>query len=413
MNLVDIHRLKPHPKNLEYFGDLDGSKYEEIRQSIQANGIRDPLKVTPDLTILAGHQRYRIAKELGIEQVPVTICDVSQEEAEYLLIADNEERRGTDDDPMRKARRAKFLKEYWGIRGRGPKSFSQNGENPKSSRDVAKAVGTSADHLPRLLKLNDLIAPLQSLVSSGKLSTTAAEQLAHLSSDVQKALFETLGEGIGLRTVAETRELRQQLADAERKAKEQAESLRQRGDTLERQLEQRDTHIQELQASLQQTAVSAQVVEVVPEEIQARLRVAEEERDRLREQLAFLRRKGGELKEQIPAIVQGIQARDHAKSEAFKSLSIDEHNPLQDEIEKVQMLKEFSRFVEGGTVGWGYLQDWGDEVLERWTGFLDRGGLEQYRIRNQKALEFHRKLESAIDRALSMGPRLVKGGEIK
>ena len=196
MNLVDLSRLKPHPKNKEYFGDVQGEKYEEIKRSIEANGIRDPLKVLPDYTVIAGHQRLRVAAELGLAQVPVVVCDIPVVDAEYLLIADNEERWGSDEDPMRKARRAKFLKEYWGVRNGGNRrSVSQNGEL-KTSQDVAETVGTTADHLPRLLKLNDLIPPLQSLVSSGKLGTTAAEQLAHLESATQQSLYNLVGQEI-------------------------------------------------------------------------------------------------------------------------------------------------------------------------------------------------------------------------
>lgn len=119
---------KPHPKNTDYYSDLTPEKYEEIKRSIETHGIRDPLKVLPDYTILAGHQRHKIALALELQEVPITIMDVSPEEAEYLLVADNEERRQADDDPMKKARRAAFLKEYWGVRKGGDrKSKGQNG----------------------------------------------------------------------------------------------------------------------------------------------------------------------------------------------------------------------------------------------------------------------------------------------
>ncbi len=119
MNLIPIGLLKIHPKNSEYYSDLPPEKYEEVKNSIKVNGIRDPLKVLPDYTIIAGHQRFRIAQELGLEKVPVVIIDVSPKEAEYLLIADNEERRQDDNDPIKKAKRAKFLKEYWGVKNGG------------------------------------------------------------------------------------------------------------------------------------------------------------------------------------------------------------------------------------------------------------------------------------------------------
>jgi ParB family chromosome partitioning protein len=116
MNCVSISLLKCHPKNQEYYNGLTPEKYEEIKRSIEINGIRDPLKVLPDYTIIAGHQRFKIAQELELTQVPVVIMDIDQKEAEYILIADNEERRQEDNDPIKKAKRAKFLKEYWGVK---------------------------------------------------------------------------------------------------------------------------------------------------------------------------------------------------------------------------------------------------------------------------------------------------------
>ncbi len=65
-------------------------------------GIRDPLKVTPDYTVIAGHVRLKIARELGLTHVPVEIWDVGPEEADYLLVADNEERRRSR-DPVKRA----------------------------------------------------------------------------------------------------------------------------------------------------------------------------------------------------------------------------------------------------------------------------------------------------------------------
>lgn len=109
---------------------------------------------------------------------------------EYLLIAYNIERRGeAEPDPIKKARIAKFLKEYWGIRrGGSRKSNPHNGEI-KSATDVAEAVGVQAKHLDRVLKLNELIPEIQAFVSSGKQGTTSAEQLAYLTEEEQREVY--------------------------------------------------------------------------------------------------------------------------------------------------------------------------------------------------------------------------------
>jgi len=222
-NLISIEKLKIHPKNREYFSDLPSEKYEEIKRSIEANGIRDPLKVLPDYTIIAGHQRYRIAKELGLEKVPVIIYEISEEEAEYLLIADNEERRQEDNDPIKKAKRAKFLKRYWNIK-RGPKvDLRQNVVN-RGINDVAEAIGEDVRTTQRLLKLNDLIPEFQKLVSEKKLGTTAAEQLAYLEPETQKALWQTLGEEIGQKKVEEIREMRKEVEKSQGRIRELLEN---------------------------------------------------------------------------------------------------------------------------------------------------------------------------------------------
>ena len=100
-------------------------------------------------------------------------------------------------DPIKKARIAKFLKEYWGVKnGVNQHRVGHNGQPSKTTSDIAETIGESEKTTRRILKLNDLIPQLQSLVSSGKLGTTAAEQLAYLSPEVQTALYDALGEEI-------------------------------------------------------------------------------------------------------------------------------------------------------------------------------------------------------------------------
>lgn len=47
----------------------------------------------------------------------------------------------------------------------------------KTTSDIAETIGETPKQTQRLLKLNDLIPEIQSLVSDKKLGTTAAEQL--------------------------------------------------------------------------------------------------------------------------------------------------------------------------------------------------------------------------------------------
>ncbi len=270
---IEVKRLKEHPKNKDYFADVQGEKYEEIKRSIEINGIRDPLKVLPDFTVVAGHQRWRIAKELGIEKVPCMIVDVEPEEAEYLLIADNVERRGDDNDPMRKAKRAEFLKTHWGVKQ------GKKGQNVpiKTMADVGQAIGEDERTTKRLLKLNDLIAPLQALVSSGKLGTTAAEQLAYLTPEDQKALYDAFGETIGEQSIGEVKQLRASVEKL-RQEKEQSERAYQQAQAALRDHQQT---VEELRQKLGQAQSKSDV-----ETVQADLENAQSQIEQLQERLA-------------------------------------------------------------------------------------------------------------------------------
>lgn len=231
---VAVELLKPHPKNAEYFSDPAPEEYDALKRSIAAQGVRDPLKVLPDYTVLAGHLRLRVARDLGLEKVPVEVWDVPPEEAEYLLVADNEERRVCQ-DPVKKAKRAEFLARYWDVReGRtNPKGSTvapREGQNVPHERktlaDVAEALGESEKSIKRLLKLNDLTPSLQHLVSQGKLGQTAAYSLAFLPPDEQEELLDALGEsGVCGLSVAQAKEMRAALEDARRVGAEMARRL--------------------------------------------------------------------------------------------------------------------------------------------------------------------------------------------
>lgn len=102
-----------------------------------------------------------------------------------MLIAENWERRGVaETDQIKVARIASFLEDYW---KQQREKIRHYGGKKKTVEDVADFIGESKRVTERLLKLNDLIPQIQKLVSSGKLGTTSAEQLAYLTPEVQTA----------------------------------------------------------------------------------------------------------------------------------------------------------------------------------------------------------------------------------
>lgn len=105
MQQININVLKPHPRNNEFFDDLSGEEFERLKNSIQDEKIYTDILVSPDMTIISGHQRVRAAKELGLTLVPIKIDEDLQDEDSKLraLISNNFGRRKNDPTKDRKA----------------------------------------------------------------------------------------------------------------------------------------------------------------------------------------------------------------------------------------------------------------------------------------------------------------------
>lgn len=83
--------LKPNPNNTELFSEEDETYFNRLRDDVRERGIVVPLLVKPDKTLLAGHNRLRVALEIGLERVPVQYVEdaLSAEQEVEFLIKDN------------------------------------------------------------------------------------------------------------------------------------------------------------------------------------------------------------------------------------------------------------------------------------------------------------------------------------
>lgn len=82
---VQINKLQPHHKNPRH----NDHAVDSIANSIKRFGFTSPIIANADQTILAGHTRWKAAKQIGLDTVPVVYVDLSPVDAELLMIADN------------------------------------------------------------------------------------------------------------------------------------------------------------------------------------------------------------------------------------------------------------------------------------------------------------------------------------
>lgn len=193
---VSTNILKVHPRNAEFFDDIQGKEYEQFKQSILQDGILSPILVSPDMTVISGHQRLKACEELGIKLVPIMIRDDLTDENEKLklLLAANFGRTKNDD-----AKQRKIATEYVALCGgkHGDNQYKRSGDNRQSilSQDeIAEQLGVSPRTLREMLAIESKLTPeIKELLDTGVFTkTTASKILTKLSPDEQKELAKSL-----------------------------------------------------------------------------------------------------------------------------------------------------------------------------------------------------------------------------
>ena len=86
VKMVNIDALKAHPMNPRVHPE---SAIDKLECSIKEFGWTNPILVSADGYILAGHARLKAAKQAGLKEVPVIHLPLEGAKAEAYMIADN------------------------------------------------------------------------------------------------------------------------------------------------------------------------------------------------------------------------------------------------------------------------------------------------------------------------------------
>jgi len=125
--------------------------------------------------VIAGERRLKAARALHLEQVPVIIKDVSDQEAFVIALIENIQREELN--PIEEAQGyEKLMNEF---------QYTQEA--------IAKSVGKDRSTITNLLRLLKLSDVMKKAVSEGKISVGHARTLLSVESDVERnMLFEIL-----------------------------------------------------------------------------------------------------------------------------------------------------------------------------------------------------------------------------
>ena len=139
----------------------------ELAQSIQAQGILQPILVRPignnQYEIIAGERRWRAARIAGLQSVPVAIRDIPDDAALAAALIENIQRENLN--PLEEATGIQRLIEEF-----------------KMTHEVAaKAVGRSRTAVTNLLRLLNLAQPVQELLLSNQIDMGHARAMLGVS----------------------------------------------------------------------------------------------------------------------------------------------------------------------------------------------------------------------------------------
>ena len=76
---------------IEYEGNArrNDAGVAKVAESIREFGFLNPITIDPNNVIIAGHTRLKAAKQLGMEEVPCIVQNLSEEDAKLARIIDN------------------------------------------------------------------------------------------------------------------------------------------------------------------------------------------------------------------------------------------------------------------------------------------------------------------------------------
>ena len=177
--MIPVENLVPfdgHPYKV-----LDDDSMNDLTESIQDNGIMEPLTVRPledtdNYEIISGHRRYHAAKKAGLTEVPAFIRAVSRDEAAIMLVDSNLHRERIL--PSEKAFAYKLKLEAMEHQG---KTCGQVGH--KSRDDVSDT--DSGRQVQRYINLTNLIPELLDMMDENKIAFSVGVELSFLDDQLQ------------------------------------------------------------------------------------------------------------------------------------------------------------------------------------------------------------------------------------
>jgi ParB family chromosome partitioning protein len=169
LNVAQVQAGKYQPRTR-----MDEVSLSELAASIKTQGIMQPVLVRPieggRYEIIAGERRFRAAQMAGLEEIPVLVREVDDQNAAAMALIENIQRE--DLNPLEEAQGiARLISEF---------DFTHE--------QAAQAVGRSRSAVSNLLRLVNLAQPVQTMLMAGDIDMGHARALLAVDAASQIAL---------------------------------------------------------------------------------------------------------------------------------------------------------------------------------------------------------------------------------
>jgi len=171
-NVINLKWLRPgkyQPRTR-----MDEGALHELAESIRTQGVMQPILVRPlhgkdqgQYEIIAGERRFRAAQLAGLQEVPVLVKEVADENAAIMALIENIQRE--DLNPLEEAQGVKRLLDEFSL----------------THEQAAQSIGRSRSATSNLLRLLNLAEPVQTMLLAGDIDMGHARALLAVDAATQ------------------------------------------------------------------------------------------------------------------------------------------------------------------------------------------------------------------------------------
>ena len=184
--LTELHTFKNHPFRVEVNDEL-----REMARSILDHGVVTPAIARPrpegGYELLSGHRRMKACSILGLDQMPVIVREMDDDQATIVMVDSNQQRENLL--PSEKA--FAYQMKLEAMKHQGRRTSRQVGEKLTSIGQLSETAEDSERSIQRYIRLTFLLPELLKMVDEGRIAMTPAVELSYLPKKLQEELLDT------------------------------------------------------------------------------------------------------------------------------------------------------------------------------------------------------------------------------